>query len=329
MNKFIMLCGIQGSGKSTLAKKLHSEIKNSIILSSDAIRQELFEDENEQSGNNDVFDLMNKKTNELLMQGKTVIYDATNLSRKRRKHLIRYIVKADEYEVYYLNTSFVQAQKNNANRSRIVSVDVIEKAYKTLQIPIESEGWDRVIYYNSEEPSYDHITRKVYEDTVLTNKHNHDEFFRRLSVPMYLFGCILNLPQDSTYHSFSVSRHTFHVYQHIYENYHKEDRLMLLSAALFHDIGKYQCKSFKNFKGEDRKYANFIGHEYVSSQVASNYLYNMGYDNQFIKNVSTLVQFHMIPMNASDKKMKEIKQMLGEDMYEKLLILHEADKQAK
>lgn len=72
-----------------------------------------------------------------------------------------------------------------------------------------------------------------------------------------------------------------------------------------------------------------VKHENVSAQLAAYYLTMMEYDDQFIKDVVALVQFHMIPMNAGNKKMKQIKDLLGDNLFNKLMILHEADTEAK
>lgn len=321
-----MLVGIPGSGKSTFAKVL-SEKFNASILSSDEIREELLNDINEQSKNSEVFDVMNNRAAQLLNENRNVIYDATNINRKRRKHLINHIIKADEKVVYYFNVSRSQYIRQNEGRQRIVPIESINKMYKNLHIPVENEGWNGVIYV-SDTTSYLKQYKELYEKFI-QERLSHDDLFDNLSVYMSEFKDIKDLPQDSSYHSFSVSRHTYYVYKYILENYHEEDRLVMLWAALFHDTGKAFCKSFVNFKGEETKYASFIGHEYVSSQIAAVNLSHLGYDEEFIKSVSTLVQFHMMPMNGSEKKMKEIEQLIGVDLYKKLLILHEADLQAK
>ena len=50
-----IMCGLSGSGKSTIATQIANENPNTIIVSSDAIREELTGNENDQSKNEDVF----------------------------------------------------------------------------------------------------------------------------------------------------------------------------------------------------------------------------------------------------------------------------------
>jgi predicted kinase len=326
MSKFIMLVGLPASGKSTLAEKLSKE-ENAIVLSSDKLREELFNDVNNQDNNGQLFEIMNSRANKLIQQGKNVIYDATNINRKRRKHLINHVVKADENIVYYINNHVMTANYRDENRNRTVGKEVIYRMYKNLQIPVENEGWNQIIY--TEHPSkYFEKFRKEYELTVKSGL-DHDELFKQLGKMIPEFRDITDLPQDSTYHSFSVSRHTYYVYKTIFNLYNKEDKLIMLWATLFHDLGKAFCKSFVNHKGEENKYAHFIGHENVSSQLAAVYLDLFGYDQEFVKQVTTLVQFHMMPMKSTKDKMDEVKLLIGDDLFNKLLILHEADLNAK
>ncbi|MFK7678706.1 AAA family ATPase [Bacillus sp. Wb] len=325
--KFVMLCGIPASGKSTLSKKL-LETGEYVVLSSDEIREELTGDVNNQEANVTVFDVMNQRTVDLLNSGKNVIYDATNINRKRRKHLINHVIKANEKVIYYINEHIDTIRFRDIKRSRTVGDEPIDRMYKTLHIPVLNEGWDEVNFVSPRIDKY--LTDYRYScESVLNKDTNHDDLFKELGRYIRDFTVITDLPQDSKYHSFSVSRHTYHVYKYIKENYNESNKTMMLWAAVLHDLGKGFCKSFVNHKGEETKHANFIGHEYVSSQLAAYWLSILGYDDKFIKDVVTLTQFHMYPMNASEKKMKEINMLLGDELFNKLMILHEADLQAK
>ena len=84
IGKLIMMVGIAGSGKSTLAKEVVESYENAKIFSSDALRAELYGDENDQSHNNEVFSELHCRIRNHLREGKVAIYDATNLSMKRR-----------------------------------------------------------------------------------------------------------------------------------------------------------------------------------------------------------------------------------------------------
>lgn len=327
MSKLIVLVGLPASGKSTLAVEL-SKKENAVILSSDSIREEILNDVNDQSNNTKVFEVMNNRAKKLLNQGKTVIYDATNINRKRRIHLIKNELKANENVVYYLNTSIFDCIHNDSQRERKVGYEVIDKMYRTLQIPTKLEGWDEVIFINEFQ------FEKCYKDSfeLILTDNEHDSLFREIGKLIPEFNNIFNVPQDSKYHSFSISRHIFYTYLYVKNYYNRYDNkryMEMLVAALFHDLGKGHCKSFYNYKGEEKRYASFIGHEFVSAQLASEYLTKLGYNDEFVKYVVDLIQFHMIPMNMSEKQEEKLKSLLTDEQFEDLMFLHEADLSAK
>ena len=89
---FIMLVGLPGSGKSTYANTFRSQLLSEIndervvIISSDAIRKELYGDESIQTDPARVFSLMEERTLDELDKGSVVLYDATNINRKNRSN---------------------------------------------------------------------------------------------------------------------------------------------------------------------------------------------------------------------------------------------------
>lgn len=327
MSKLLVLVGLPASGKSTLAQKLKEE-HNAVILSSDELRQELLGDVNRQDQNVNVFDEMNKRAKRHLDSGQNVIYDATNINRKRRVHLIKNELKADEYHVYYMNKTIGNCFYNDGQRNRKVGYEVIDRMYKTIQIPTKLEGWDSVTFVN-DEFKWQHNWKDIFESILDNVELDHDFLFDELGSVIDEFADIVDIPQDSSYHSFSISRHIYHTYKYILENYKGNRLLEMKVAALFHDLGKGYCKSFYNHKGEEQRYANFIGHDSVSAQLASWNLYILGYDDEFIKYVVDLVQFHMSVMNMSEKQEKKLRGLLTEEQFNDLMFLHKADLSAK
>ena len=92
-----IMIGFPGSGKSSYAKK-YLLTNNSVYLSSDDIRIELYGFE-DQTHNDVVFETMKKRTLNALRDGKDVIYDATNLSKKRRSGIIKLNILSTHVEV--------------------------------------------------------------------------------------------------------------------------------------------------------------------------------------------------------------------------------------
>lgn len=326
MGKIIVLIGLPASGKSTLAREL-ADKETAIILSSDTLREELYGDINDQTHNTEVFEEMNQRTNQFIKEGYNVIYDATNLNRKRRIHLINQIAKdADEKIAYYLNLHWTSAIRRDEKRERTVGESVIKKMYKNVQIPLMGEGWDHMHYSSFSARPLNHGFRDKVEELLFLGP-SHDDLFDGLAELVTVdFDTIFNFPHDSSYHKFSVSRHTYWVYRWILDNYNGPDKLMLLWAAVFHDIGKYFCKSFINHKGLEQKHANFIGHEYVSSQLAMENLALLGYKEDFITDICALIQTHMMLYN--DGGLDKAAKLIGTKLADRLLILNTADRTA-
>lgn len=330
-----MLVGLPASGKSTLAKELKIAEK-AVIISSDSTRDELFGDVSNQDNNQKVFEEMNDRANKYLSEGVNVIYDATNINRKRRIHLINNVIKADEYEVYYLSAPYYQCIQRNNKRTRKVPENVIKNMYKSMHVPTLLEGWNKVnFYYPTEAYEYRNAFTEKYPIENLMRDileiDEHDELFDIIGYKLGIlneFDDIYNVSHDSSYHSFSISRHIFHVVEHL-KNKTLKRQYELLLAGLFHDLGKGFCKSFYNHRGEKRKYASYVGHENVSSQLAIEILFALGLREEKIKYVVDLIQFHMKPMDMSTKTERDLKKLLTIEQFEDLMILHEADLQAK
>ena len=89
--RFIMIVGIPGAGKTAYAESLVDD--NTVHISSDNIRKELYGDESCQYDHNAVFSLMQQRSIKLLNDGFNVVYDATNVGRKYRKHTLSTLPK--------------------------------------------------------------------------------------------------------------------------------------------------------------------------------------------------------------------------------------------
>ncbi|WP_297523107.1 AAA family ATPase [uncultured Clostridium sp.] len=141
MTTLYCLVGIPASGKSTFANEHINE--NTIWISSDNIRKEIYGAETHQDNNIEVFEMMYKRTKEALNSGVNVIYDATNISIKKRKSLI-YQLEGIKKICVYFEVDLNEAIERNAKRERKVPVHIINEMYKDLQIPTHYEGWDEI-----------------------------------------------------------------------------------------------------------------------------------------------------------------------------------------
>lgn len=329
---FTMLVGIPGSGKTTYANTLYErravydsvvlKRETQVILSSDAIREEIYGTEGDQRNNNEVFEIMFNRTKQALREDKKVIYDATNLSSKKRTNLIKRL-KEDPYirhnVKFICNMLVADVEKcieRDLRRERTVGRSVIERMYKGLQVPMYMEGWDE-IYYKLVDRGFGTINvgpRMIY---------TYDNYVNYILKSTKAGKECIDLAQDSSYHSFSVSRHMFYAFDRV--RVYSEDNNLLL-ATMLHDIGKPYCKNFK----EGSRYANFIGHENVSAYQTVGILLETGLSEEDITEVSTYVQLHMRFMNPESYKAKEkLYNGLGEKMFKNLEYLHNGDISAK
>lgn len=327
MNKLIMLIGLPASGKSSLAKILFKK-ENTIILSSDELRKELYNNVNDKEHNTEVFEELHKRIKNNLLKGRNVIYDATNINSRRRKGFLSQL-KGQKYRnlekiCYYLNTPLENCIDNNLLRDRQVPIEAIDKMYKTLQIPMYHEGWNKINIISSFNDDLEHMKSSL--EYKILKQISYDELFNDLTKHLKEYGDIFNISQDTSYHTLSISRHVYYVYDYIYNNYNEKDRLIMLWGALLHDIGKTYCKNFK----ENSKYANFIGHDNVSAQLSIKILKQLGYNDDFVLKIAELIQLHMrLPWEENKKVEEKILKSIGLEIFNKLKILRKADTLAK
>lgn len=145
---FICMVGIPGSGKSVLAKE-YAKRYNAVIVSTDEIRKELFGDETIQVKNKEVFEVAYDRIKDALYYHRNVIFDATNISRKNRINLLRFIEPFNRgFKIaLVLKTPLEEAKKRNQNRERVVPEDVLERMFKNFCEPTEEEGWDEIYFF--------------------------------------------------------------------------------------------------------------------------------------------------------------------------------------
>lgn len=139
-----VMVGISGSGKSTYANGLKTSL-NAQLVETDAIRQEITGNAEDQSQNRRVFDIAKKRVNDYLAQGKNTIIDATSLTIGERKDWID-IAKSNNAEVraYFVDTPVSVCKSQNNKRTRKVPEWVIDKQASKLYAPTKIEGFDSV-----------------------------------------------------------------------------------------------------------------------------------------------------------------------------------------
>lgn len=310
--EFIMLVGLPGSGKSTLIKR-YKEYK---VHSSDNIREELTGDVNRQDINNLVFKALHSRVKEDLLNGQSVIYDATNLNRKRRKAFLQELNNITCWKYCLLiATPFEVCLERNSQRDRRVPYDVIERMYKNFDIPWYNEGWDNIwVEYT------DSKHKDVYGDW-----------------SSFILST-MDFNQESKWHKDTLGDHCLKTLQFVIT---KEDELNCLNeaetkiAAALHDCGKPFVKVFKDSKGNPSEFAHYYNHENVGAYNSLFYKKEEYTDDLL---VAALIRYHMVLHFFKDWKPKTIEKYEKEftshkwlnemEFYKALKILHEGDKNA-
>ncbi|WP_042478916.1 AAA family ATPase [Bacillus ndiopicus] len=317
--KVIFTVGLPASGKSIFAQKL-AKSENAIILSSDAIREELFGDATKQKSRI-VFRVLYERLNDLVAKGHSVIVDATNIERERRMFALRKLPSTIRKECYYFDTPYSICITRNQQRKRIVPLAIMEKMAKHLEFPTEGEGFDKVHIVHETAP-YE-ISRQPFI-SLIERQPTYEELFQTLgAIP--LFQKIYHFNQENPHHQFSLCQHTYFVLSYINEYYAESDKLALQIAALFHDVGKPFCKKYKPLQ----QHYGYFGHENVSAQIACHFLCELGFDMDFVLKVVHLVQFHMLIQYGGDRGGSQIYHLLDGELLTKLYFFREADQFAK
>lgn len=204
------LIGIPGSGKSTFAAEL-AKLGNYRIVSTDAIRQQLYGDANIQGEWNQVEEKVISEIVNALTQGDSIIYDATNAKRGWRMELLSKLKSSlavfPLWMAWYLQTPVAICKLWNQQRVRQVPDFIIENMHKSLQDfpPIAAEGFATVkeIDVTSPKFNFQQIATQIQQlSRTLTNRANRNRHitlhsysqlldFERL---MYLISIIIRYP---------------------------------------------------------------------------------------------------------------------------------------
>lgn len=289
------LIGPSYSGKSTWANEKKGEL-NAEIVSSDAVRANLWSDESDQREPNKVFEEVFRQVKELLLKGRSVIVDSTGLTVKNRLKFLDFIKGIDCRKIAVcFFVPFEELMRRQGERERVVPESVVRRQLLTFQMPYEGEGWDRIWRVSSKE-SIETLEKIIYD--------------------------ALKLSHDNPYHKETIGDHCLVAGRYALDNF--KERFLISTCAYLHDIGKPFAKVFKNAKGEPSEVAHFYGHECYGAYLIGLYFPN----NIWWKVVANVVQWHMAPHIYGEKKLKQLEKRLGPELWNLVMKVHECDKAA-
>jgi len=152
MTRLILLVGLPGSGKSSLASRLLAEWPRSQVISTDAIRAQLFGLESVQGSWVLVWRQIHRQLLQAVEHSPIAIYDATNAVRHHRIEAIA-LARATGFTNItgiWLDTPLNICLKRNRQRDRVVPEEVILQMHASLleAPPTLQDGLDRLIRYS-------------------------------------------------------------------------------------------------------------------------------------------------------------------------------------
>lgn len=299
MKTFIMCIGLPGCGKSTWCMQQET-LYNSLSISTDKIREELYGSESEQGDPNKVFKIAKDRVVNSFEIFDTVILDATNIEKKHRMHFIKAIkqsVKDVVVRAVWFAIPVDVCKERNRQRDRVVPEYVIDKMYKLFAPPGKEEGFDEF-------------------NIVLSNKCKSIEEFLEVAD---------SFDQQNKHHTLTLGEHVRVASQYVKEHGGSD---VLCTAALLHDVGKLVTASHKNSKGETTEELHYYQHHCCGAYEIPFYLFNsetLTIDD--IVYIANLVYYHMHPLREwkSEKKRKKDEVILSKGFLKDLLLLNEGD----
>jgi predicted kinase len=148
MSQLILLIGLPGSGKSTLANKLLAECPQKRLISTDAIRGQLFGNEDFQGSWVLIWQEIKRQFQETVDNKSDAIYDATNAQRRSRKEIITLAKEIGFTQIkgIWINTPIDVCILRNKSRLRVVPEEVISRMHRRLEDapPHLDDGFDEL-----------------------------------------------------------------------------------------------------------------------------------------------------------------------------------------
>ena len=261
MPDFIMMVGLPASGKSTVAKEYGD--RGYVVVSSDAIRAELWGDESIQGDPAKVFGLVQARCRVALLNGLDVVMDATNMNAKKRRGFLRQMPACRKICVV-MATPFDECVKRDEERSRSVGVAVMKKMLCSFEMPDYNEGWDKIDIRYCDSPYY--IGSEHFSAEKEFDQHNH-------------------------HHTMTVGDHEVAAAKYAEEQGWRS----VVEACAWHDCGKLHTQSFDE-EGEAHYYShnNASAYLYLTSKFAKYTVVGEGEVDGIIY-AASLITWHMVP----------------------------------
>ncbi|MEH2246457.1 AAA family ATPase [Nostoc sp.] len=166
-SSLLLLIGLPGSGKSTLVKKLLVECSQMSLISTDAIRGQLFGSQAVQGPWLPIWHEIERQFQQAVATANTAIFDATNAQRRHRREVITLARNLGFTHIsgIWVDTPVWLCLARNKRRSRQVPEEIILRMHRQLRDapPSLEEGLDSLIRL-SEKSEYGNCDHSVSEN---------------------------------------------------------------------------------------------------------------------------------------------------------------------
>lgn len=296
--KLWVMCGLPGSGKSYKAQQLATEC-DATIFSSDTLREEMFSDVNDQEHNQELFVALHRMIKDCLINGGNAVYDACNISYKRRMAFLRELKNIPCEKICVLVATPYEECLGRCvwRKEREVPLSVVQRMFFNFNIPYWYEGWDDI-------------------------QIEYGNFRGWYGKPKNFYDIYKNYDQRNRHHTLTLGEHCLKTAKLIDET----NSVEIVCAAYIHDCGKPDVGRFVDSKGQPTTERHYYNHQYTSGYKALFFDYNNPLD------VAILVMWHMQPYfwerDSNEKLNNKYRKLWGEKLYQDVMQIHAADKAA-
>lgn len=145
MQSFVCLYGFPAAGKTTFAKHFLQEHDDFVGIGADAVRQALYGSEDRYGDSKEIYAELVRQMTDALRDGKSVLYDGTNLRRQDRLDFLFDLPSIPIYrEVIKLPTNMEVCVERHLRRDRNIPLDKLLPYFSINEEPTKDEGWDQI-----------------------------------------------------------------------------------------------------------------------------------------------------------------------------------------
>lgn len=145
MQSFVCLYGFPAAGKTTFAKHFLQEHDDFVGIGADAVRQVLYGSEDHYGDSKEIYAELVRQMTDALRDGKSVLYDGTNLRRQDRLDFLFDLPSIPIHrEVIKLPTNMEVCVERHLQRDRDIPLAKILPYFFIGEEPEKKEGWDQI-----------------------------------------------------------------------------------------------------------------------------------------------------------------------------------------